>query len=311
MPTNDLEKDLKSLIAKSIKESFQRQGISPKQEETSIGASSSAMKTVVAKAASLLKEASALLPKSFVLKTQWLSAKAKGTHEKSYHGYIKNFNEASIKLGSFNKEDLMGFRALKGEETHNLNAVKLHELYFGNISDQHSEIHRDSLPYMRLARDWGSFENWQFDFIATAMTARDGWVMVCLDPFTNKFMNIFLDGHSQGVPVCAIPILVLDVTAPAYMQDFADDKKSYIHSMMREFNWSIIEARMVVAERANLKDLYAIRILIDNTAEKMVTQASNQAPIGSAQVVPGGVIAVPAPGADMQVNARLQEKKMK
>jgi hypothetical protein len=74
--------------------------------------------------------------------------------------------------------------------------------------------------------------------------------------------------------------------------------------MMREINWQIVEARMVIAERANLKDLYLVRPLVDNVPQKMIDQASNTPPIGKSQVSPGGVERLPAPGSDMQVNPR-------
>ena len=39
-------------------------------------------------------------------------------------------------------------------------------MYFENISDLNSTVSVDSLSYMRLARDFGTFDDWQKDFIA-------------------------------------------------------------------------------------------------------------------------------------------------
>lgn len=49
-----------------------------------------------------------------------------------------------------------------------MNGSYLHELYFANIADSQSRISMDSLSYMRLNRDFGTFDNWQRDFIACA-----------------------------------------------------------------------------------------------------------------------------------------------
>lgn len=257
---------------------------------------------VAKETAKTLKEALIALPKSFVLKTSKLSAKTKAAHERLYHGYVSNFNRASAELDSASRQDVVKFRDLKLNETYNLNSVKLHELYFGNISDLQSQIHRDSLPYMRLSRDWGTFDNWQMDFVASCEAAREGWGVVYYDPFKDRYLHAVIDSHSQNIPLCGIPILVLDMWSHAYFEDFLENKGAYINAMMREINWQIVEARMVIAERANLKDLYLVRPLVDNAPQKMVDLASNVPPIGKDQITPGGIEAVPAPGSEMQVN---------
>jgi Fe-Mn family superoxide dismutase len=294
------QKNINDILAQSIKESLQRTGAIPVSKPTV----AEKVQTVVEKGKAVLKEALVVLPKNFLLKTEWLSGKTKKVHDSLYQGYIARFNQVSAKLDSANREQVDEFRSLKRDMTYNLNSVKLHELYFGNISDLESQIHRDSIPFMRLAREWGSFENWQFDFIASALSAREGWAVVCYDPYKDKYMNVVVDGHDAGVPVGAIPVIVLDMWSHAYFQDFQDDKQSYVNVMMRELNWNVIEARMVIAERSQLKDLYLVRPLVDNTPTKMLDQAANTPPIGKSQISPGGVETIPSPGSDMQVNPR-------
>ena len=45
-------------------------------------------------------------------------------------------------------------------ETYNMNSAYFHELYFANIGDSNSRINMDSLSYMRLNRDFGTFDDW-------------------------------------------------------------------------------------------------------------------------------------------------------
>jgi hypothetical protein len=73
---------------------------------------------------------------------------------------------------------------------------------------------------------------------------------------------------------------------------------------------AVVEARMVIAERAQLKDLYLVRPLVDNTPTKMIDQATNAPPIGRDQVAPGGVEQIPAPGSAMQLQAGVQQNKV-
>lgn len=293
---------LQGIAAKAVLESFARNGLVPK--ETPPTAPKKLTESAEKKNASVLKEALVVIPKTFILKTEWLSAKTKEVHERIYKAFVAQFNKVSSELDTVSREDILALRNLKLNEANSFNAIKFHELYFGNIADQQSEIHRDSIPFMRLGRDWGTFENWQFDFRGTALGSRDGWMILYYDPFKDKYMHAMIDGNTENVPLCGVPVLVLDMNSHAYFRDYLDDKKSYINAMMREINWQIVEARMVIAERANLKDLYMVRPLVNNVPQKMIDQASNTAPIGKDQINPGGVEQLPAPGSDMQVNPR-------
>jgi Fe-Mn family superoxide dismutase len=295
------QKTINDILTKTIKESLERSGALPTPSKTSL---TEKLQVVAEKGKAVLKEAFVVLPKNFHLGTEWLSSKTKKAHDALYQDYAKKFNQISAKLDSASREEVEEFRNLKKDFTYNLNAVKLHELYFGNISDLESQVHRDSIPFMRLSRDWGSFENWQFDFIASALSSREGWVLVCYDPFKDKYMNVVVDGHSEGIPLGAVPVIVLDMWSHAYYADFQNEKQGYVNAMMRELNWSVIEARMVIAERSQLKDLYLVRPLVDNAPTKILDQVSNVPPIGKSQISPGGVETIPAPASDMQVNPR-------
>ena len=115
---------------------------------------------------------------------------------------------------------------------------------------------------MRLARDWGTFEAWQLDFISTALSARNGWAMCVYEPYKNKYMNVIVNSHNKDIPVGAIPVIVMDMWEHAYFKDYLDDKKSYLIGMMKELNWDVIEARMKVAENANLNLIYQIMPMV-------------------------------------------------
>lgn len=224
-----------------------------------------------------LKEAIVAMPKSFILKTERLSRATKSSHENLYKKYVEVFNKTSSKLDSIDRDSSNSngseYRSLKIDETYNLNGIKLHELYFNNISDLNSKISVDSLPYMRLSRDWGTFEKWQLDFMATCLAARNGWGITVFDPYKNVYMNIVVDSHNLNVPVGTIPVIVMDMWEHAYFKDYLDDKKSYLIGMMKELNWDVVEARMNVVEKCNLDVLYQIKPLSNENPDKMIASA--------------------------------------
>ena len=118
-----------------------------------------------------------------------------------YLKYIESFNKVSAELDSVDKNDAnvrhSKYRSLKVDETYNLNAIYLHELYFANCFDPNSEVYMDSMPYIRLQRDFGSFEDWQQDFIACALSAQEGWAICGYNMFLKKFVNTLVDLHSK------------------------------------------------------------------------------------------------------------------
>jgi len=191
-------------------------------------------------------------PKSFDLNTDKLSQKTKTAHKELYDKYIKTFNRVSAELDTADRSESnpnhSKYRSLKIDEAYNLNAIYLHELYFANIADPASEVSMDSLTFMRLARDFGTFDDWQKDFIACSQAARSGWAVCSFNPYLQRYHNFLVDLDNVQIPVGAYPVIVLDVWEHAYYKDYLVNKRGYIFNMMKEFNWDIIEERFKRAE---------------------------------------------------------------
>ncbi len=237
----------------------------------------------------LLKEAVVLLPKTFQLKTEYLSAITKELHFKLYKSEVDSYNKISSKLDTVPRTDADNpnnseFRRLKLDEQSNMNGVKLHELYFNNISDLHSEIRLDSIPYIRLANFWGTFETWQFDFRACGMASTEGWAVLYWEPFKQRYCNTFIEKNAENIPVMGIPVLVVDTHHHAWFRDHPGDKQNYINSVMKEIQWSVVEARMAIAEMCNLHQIFMVEP-VGNTTPEVRIRPSSEPPIGGPQVV--------------------------
>ena len=199
-----------------------------------------------------LDEAFVHEPKPFKQVSEFVSQKTKSAHEELYKGYVESFNKVSAELDTADRGNAnprhSQYRSLKIDETFNLNAMWLHELYFANCYDPHSEVTMDSLAYMRLERDFGTFDDWQKDFMACALASKAGWAVVGYHMFLRKYVNIMIDEHSGHVPVGFYPVIVVDMWEHAYYRDYLTDKKSYLIAQMRELNWNVIEDRFKKAE---------------------------------------------------------------
>jgi len=197
---------------------------------------------------SLIKEAYVTQAGTFDLQTELLSDKTKKSHKKLLEGYVETLNKVSASLDGVDKSSAnlnsSQFRSLKVDETYNHNAAFLHGLYFENISDLSSTIAVDSISYMRLSRDFGSFDDWQQDFVACCLSARNGWAVTFYNVHLQRYMNTVIDLHSLNVMTGMIPVIVMDCWEHSYYKDYLKDRKSYVFGMMKELNWGVIDSRV-------------------------------------------------------------------
>lgn len=201
----------------------------------------------------VLNEAYVVSTQKYDMSTDKLSEENKAAHQELMEGYAKALNEVSAALDTADRDSVTpnnsNFRNLKMDEVHNLNAAFLHGMFFENISDLRSTIAMDSLTYMRLERDFGTFDAWQRDFIACAMGSRNGWVVTVYNFFLKRYMNVVVDLHNVGIPFSSVPVIVLDCWEHSYYRDYLKDRKSYVFSMMKELKWNTIEDRVRRVEK--------------------------------------------------------------
>jgi len=193
-----------------------------------------------------LNEAYVSQEKTYDLNTDLLLSKTKDLHKELYRGYVEALNVSSAQLDTVDRRlagSTSDFRSIKLNEQYNLNATYLHELYFSNISDPYSEVNIDSLSHMRLNRDFGTFNDWQMDFIACAKAARNGWAVCVYSTYLKRYINMVIDGHDSHCLIGTYPIIVLDMWEHA-RRDYLDKKDDYIRAMMKELNWNVIEERV-------------------------------------------------------------------
>lgn len=191
-------------------------------------------------------------PKVFKQVSEFVSQKTKDSHYSLYQGYVESFNRTSAELDTANRSETDSrhseFRSLKLDETFCLNATWLHELYFANCFDPHSEIAMDSKAFIRLQDAFATFDDFQKDFMSCAMTCGSGWAICGYNMFLKRIVNTIVSNHSQDVMIGLYPLIVLDMHEHTYFRDYLSDKQSYIHAMMRSLDWNVIEERFVKAD---------------------------------------------------------------
>ncbi|WP_125152955.1 superoxide dismutase [Clostridium rectalis] len=166
-------------------------------------------------------------------------------HYKLYEGYINKLNEIwsvpnnAQDLGEGN-QTYSPMRSLKLGETFALDGVKLHQLYFENITNGNNTPNGDILQLIK--RDFINLENFKEYFKNVGLAVR-GWAILVIDPLDGKLHVIGSDAHDVGAIWLSFPLLIMDVYEHAYMIDFGIDRKKYIDTFFKNINWEVVNKR--------------------------------------------------------------------
>lgn len=166
-------------------------------------------------------------------------------HFTLYEGYVKNTNLVAEKLkglveaGETATPEFAEFKRRFGWEW---NGMRMHELYFGNMTKESTVLSHEKL-IEKLTVSYGSRENWEKNFIATGAMRGIGWVVLTHDVESGKLYNVWVNEHDMGHLVGTTPLLVMDVFEHAFVLDYGLKRADYITAFMKAIDWSVVEKR--------------------------------------------------------------------
>jgi Superoxide dismutase len=173
-------------------------------------------------------------------------------HFQLYQGYVNNTNKL---LGMIAELDKTGnnrgpeFAELKRRFGWEFDGMRLHELYFDNLggAGQKSETSEFAKA---VTADFGSFDAWKEDFVATGLMRGIGWVVTTRDPFTGRLINLWVNEHDVGHLTTASPLLIMDVFEHAYITEYGLNRADYIKAFFNNINWQKVDERLSKAQGA-------------------------------------------------------------
>lgn len=172
------------------------------------------------------------------------------THFGLYEGYVKNTNaliEHHDKLMKENKNEGPVFAETRRRFGWEFSGMRLHELYFGNLSAESKA--NDAAPELmkQIETDFGSFDDWHKDFMATGAMRGIGWAVLYYDPVGKRLFNTWINEHELGHLPGNSPLLVLDVFEHAFFLDYGANRADYIQAFFNAVDWEEINKRFVAA----------------------------------------------------------------
>ena len=167
-------------------------------------------------------------------------------HFTLYQGYVTNTNKLLDTLATMLKEGKLGtpeYAELKRRLGFEFNGMRLHEYYFENLGGK-GALDKSGKLGKKLADEFGSYEDWEKDFRATAAMRGIGWTILYQDNITGRLINQWINEHETGHLTGCVPILVLDVFEHAFMLDYGLKRPDYIESFFKNIDWGAVEARL-------------------------------------------------------------------
>jgi Fe-Mn family superoxide dismutase len=129
------------------------------------------------------------------------------------------------------------------------NGMRLHEIYFDNITKGSRPPTENARTQM--AKDFGSFEDWANDFKATGAMRGIGWAAVYWDPVGDRLFNSWINEHDGGDFAGCPVLLLMDVFEHAFMRDYGTKRADYIEAFFRAVDWEKVESRFEEARRTS------------------------------------------------------------
>ena len=167
-------------------------------------------------------------------------------HFTLYQGYVTNTNKLLDSLAAMLKEGKMAtpeYAELKRRLGFEFNGMRLHEHYFENLGAK-GERDKSGKLGKKLAEEFGSYEDWERDFRATASMRGIGWTILYRDNLAGRLINQWINEHETGHLAGCVPLLVLYVFEHAFMIDYGLKRADYIEAFFKNINWGLVEARL-------------------------------------------------------------------
>lgn len=191
-------------------------------------------------------------PKDFrhLLGTKGFSDEALQAHLKLYEGYVNNTNGALEKLQDATL-DAYAKHEVRRRLGWEFNGMRLHEYYFGNMTNEETMLEDGSALTKAIERDFGSMDQWKEDFKSTGAVRGIGWAVLYADPLQDgRLLNTWIEEHDGGHPAGLNPIVIMDVFEHAYVMDYGIDRGSYIDAFMNAIDYSVAQERFDALQRS-------------------------------------------------------------
>lgn len=165
-------------------------------------------------------------------------------HFTLYNGYVANSNKVIALLDTVEKGGCE-YSELKRRLGWEVNGIKLHEMYWSNMSKTGGDASMSENMKNILIESYGSIDEYKSSLKRNGMIRGIGWVLLVRDNDTGKIFHTWIGEHNVGLIINAEILMVMDAWEHAYMIDYGIKRGDYIDAFINTIDWNVVESRFV------------------------------------------------------------------
>ncbi|MGL4831875.1 MAG: superoxide dismutase [Propionibacteriaceae bacterium] len=169
-------------------------------------------------------------------------------HSKHHANYVNTANETAEQIADARaKGDFGALAGLERKYAFNFGGHINHSIFWKNMTPGGATL--AGALKAQIDTDFGSFENFQKQFEATANTIfGSGWAMLVWDPLAGKLQTVQVYDQQGNCPIGLTPIVVLDMWEHAFYLQYKNVKADYVKQWWNVVNWDDASARFTTAQ---------------------------------------------------------------
>jgi Fe-Mn family superoxide dismutase len=193
-------------------------------------------------------------PRNFdhLLGTEGFSNTLLNNHFTLYKGYVTNTNKLTDTLDGLLKEGKLAtpeYAELSRRFGWEFNGMRLHEYYFENMAKGGAALDRSGGLAGMIAREFGSYEQWEKDFKGTGTMRGIGWTALYFDTVAKHLYNVWINEHDGGHLSGCVPLLIMDVFEHAFVTDYQLKRADYIEAFFKAISWKAVSDRFLAVAK--------------------------------------------------------------
>ena len=191
------------------------------------------------------------LPYDYAALEPYISGEIMELHHDKHHAtYVKGINTAVDQLSEMrDKEEFTFLGTLEKNLAFHLGGHVNHSVFWTNMSPDGGDKPVGDLA-ARIDADFGSLDKFRAQFEANALGVQGaGWSVLTWDMVAQKLYIVQHFDHQGNVPICMVPLLMLDMWEHSYYLQYKNDKATFIKQWWNIVNWADVQARFEKASK--------------------------------------------------------------
>lgn len=171
-------------------------------------------------------------------------------HSKHHNAYVTGINTAVEQLAEARDKESFGtLSTLEKNLAFHLGGHVNHSVFWPNMSPDGGDKPTGDLADA-IDGFFGSFDRFRAHFEANALGVQgSGWSVLTWDTVAQRMFIVQHFDHQGNVPICMVPLLMLDMWEHTYYLQYKNDKATFVKQWWNIVNWADVDRRYQAAKR--------------------------------------------------------------